>query len=98
MIVKGSIYLDSTASSHMTNHLDWLEDYEDIQGSVKVGDGTKLDIKGKGSMPLSIKTEEGTVNYNVVNVLYIPELLDTLLLIGEIIRKGNKAIFEKDTI
>ena len=34
MIAKESIYLDSAASSHMTNKVDWLEDYEDIQGAV----------------------------------------------------------------
>ena len=98
MIVKGSIYLDSTASSYMTNRLDWLEDYEDIRGSVKVSDDMKLEIKGKGSMPLSIETDEGTVNYNAVNVLYIPELSDTLLSIGEITCEGNKATFEKDAV
>src|SRR5271169_5085330 len=98
MIIKGSIYLDSATSSHMTNCLDWLEDYEDIQGSVMVGDGTNLEIKGKGSMPLSIETDEGTVNYNVENILYIPELSDTLLSIEEIAWEGNKATFEKDAV
>src|SRR5271169_333806 len=99
MVVKGTIYLDSAATSHMMNQLDWLEDFEDIQGaSIKVGNGTKLEIKGKGSMPLSIETEDGTIEYEAVNVLYIPELTDTLISIGEIAREGHKVIFDKNAL
>src|SRR5208337_5057311 len=98
MIAKESIYLDSTASSHMTNKVDWLEDYEDIQGAVKVGNGVKLDIKGKGSLPLSIETDNGTVEYKAANVLYVPELSDTLISIGEIAREGHTATFEGNAV
>ncbi len=49
-------------------------------------------------MLLSIETEQGIMNYNMVNVLYIPKLLDTLLSIGEITHEGNKATFKKDAV
>ena len=98
MVVKESIYLDSAVLSHMTNKDDWLEDYEDLQGVVKVRNGVKLDIKGRGSLPLSIKTENSTVDYKAVNVLYVPELSDTLISIGEIAKKGYKATFEGNTV
>src|SRR5271169_4362313 len=99
MVVKGTIYLDSAAMSHMTNQLDWLEDFEDIQGaSVKVGNGMRLKIKGKGSMPLSIETEDGTVEYEAANVLYVHELTDLLISIGEITREGHKVIFDKNAL
>src|SRR5271169_965843 len=99
MVVKGTIYLGSAAMSHMTNQLDWLEDFEDLQGaSVKVDNGMKFEIKGKGSMPLSIETEDGTVEYEAANVLYVPELMDTLISMGEIAREGHKAIFDKNAL
>src|SRR5208283_3361494 len=98
MIVKESIYLDSAASSHMTNKVDWLEDYEDVQGVVKVRNGVKLDIKRKGSLPLSIETDNGAVEYKAVNVLYVLELSDTLISIGEIAREGHTVMFEGNTV
>src|SRR5208337_860927 len=98
MIAKESIYLDSTASSHMTNKVDWLEDYEDIQGAVKVGNGVKLDIKGKGSLPLSIETNNSAVEYKAANILYIPGLSNTLISIEEMTREGHKVTFEGNTI
>jgi len=97
MVARSSIYLDSAASSHMTNQSDWLEDFEELEGaSVKVGNGMELAIIGKGSLPLTIETEKGTVDYEVANVLCVPELSDTLLSIGEIAREGHKAIFDED--
>jgi len=98
MVVKESIYLDSAASSHMTNKVEWLEDYEDLRGAVKVGNGVKLYIKGKGSLPLSIETNNGTVDYKAANVLYVPELSDTLISIGEIAKEGHKATFEGNAV
>ena len=97
-IVKPTIYLDSAASSHMTNKLEWLEDFEELNGTVAIRDGTKLMIKRKGSLPLSIRMEEGVVDYEVERVLYIPDLSDTLLSIGEIAKEGHKAIFEGNSI
>jgi len=98
MSVKECIYLDSATLSHMMNKLDWLEDYEDLSGSVKVRNGVKLNIKGKGSLPLSIKTENGTIDYKVANILYIPELLDTLISIGEIAKEEHKVTFKSNAI
>src|SRR5208337_60221 len=98
MITKESIYLDSAASSHMTNMVDWLEDYEDIQGAVKVRNGVKLNIKGKGSLLLSIETDNSTIEYKAANVLYVPGLSDTLISIEEITREGYTVTFEGNTV
>ena len=84
MAVKETIYLDSATTSHMTNQIEWLESFEDLKGTVKVGDSSKLDIKGKGSLPLMIQTKKGPVEYEAANVLYVPKLTDTLLSIGKI--------------
>src|SRR5271157_4823790 len=99
MMAKGSIYLDSMATSHMTNQLDWLDDYEELRGkTVKVGNGIELTIKGKGSLPLSIETESGTVSYEVIDILYMPELCETLLSIGEIAKEGHQVIFDRNAV
>src|SRR5208337_1345776 len=42
----------------------------------------------------SIETDNGTVEYKAANVLYVPELSDTLISIGEIAREGHKATFK----
>jgi len=98
MITKESIYFDSTASSYMTNKVNWLEDYKDIQGAVKVGNRVKLNIKGKGSLPLSIETDNGAIKYKVANILYVPGLSDTLISIGEIVRERHKVMFEGNAV
>src|SRR5208282_4564599 len=89
MVAKSTIYLDSGATSHMTNQPEWLEDFEELKEVyMKVGDGSKLAIEGKGLLPLTIKTPDGDVEYDAPNVLYVPGLTDTLLSIGEIAREG----------
>ncbi len=99
MVARSLIYLDSGATSHMTNQSDWLEDYEELEGAyMKVGDGTKLAIKGKGLLPLTIKTIDGDVEYEALNVLYVPELTDTLLSIGEIAKEGHTATFKGNAV
>ena len=65
---------------------------------MKVRNRVKLDIKGKGSLPLSIETNNGTVDYKAANVLYVPELSDTLISIGEIAKEGHKATFEGNAV
>src|SRR5208337_1273959 len=80
MVAKSSIYLDSDATLHMTNQPEWLEDFEELKEVyMKVRDGTKLVIEGKGSLPLTIKTPEGDVEYAALNVLYVPGLTNTIL-------------------
>ena len=83
----------------MTNQSDWLEDYEELEVTyMKVGDGTKLAIKGKRLLPLTIKTTDGDVEYEAPNVLYVPKLTDTLLSIGEITKEGHTATFKGNAV
>src|SRR5271169_5085511 len=49
-------------------------------------------------MPLSIETEDSTIEYEAVNVLYVPKLTDRLISIGEITREGHKVIFNKNAL
>ena len=99
MSVKETIYLDSAASSHMMNKLEWLEEYEELKGaSVKAGNGARLDIKEKGSLSLSISMENGAVEYEVMNILYVLELSDILISIREITREGHKVTFQGNSV
>ena len=58
----------------------------------------ELMIKGKGSLPLSIETESSTVSYEAIDVLYVPELCETLLSIGEIVKEGHQVIFDGNAV
>ena len=53
-----SVFLDSGAISHMMNQLEWLEEYEESNRLVKVGNGIELKVKGKGTLVLDILKED----------------------------------------
>ena len=72
-------FLDSGCSNHMSgdptmfNELD-----ENFRYSVKLGNNTKMNVMGKGSVKLLLNG----VNHVVAKVYYIPELRNNLLSIG----------------
>ena len=63
----------------MFNELD-----EKFRHSVKLGNNTKMDVMGKGSVKLLL---DG-VNHVVAEVYYIPKLRNNLLSIGQLQERG----------
>ncbi|PNX85109.1 retrovirus-related Pol polyprotein from transposon TNT 1-94, partial [Trifolium pratense] len=78
-------FLDSGCSNHMCgdrtvfNELD-----EKFRHSVKLGNNTKMNVMGKGSVKLLLNG----MNFFVTEVYYIPELQNNLLSIGQLQEKG----------
>ena len=65
-------YLDSGASNHMSGKKElFVELVEGFQGDVRLGDSSKLPIKGKGK--IRICQRNGVLQF-ISNVCYVPNM------------------------
>lgn len=89
---EGVWFLDSGCSNHMSGNKDWfMEMDEQFRHSVKLGNGARMMVMGKGS----IKLETEGLTQVVRDVFYIPELKNNLFSIGQLQERGL-AIVMKD--
>nr|ABW74585.1 pol polyprotein [Boechera divaricarpa] len=78
---EGTWYLDNGASNHMTGVRSYFAELnENIKGKVKFGDGSCVDIGGKGSILFQGKTGEQQL---VIDIYYIPDLKSNILSLGQ---------------
>lgn len=83
-------YLDNGASNHMTGvRTKFKELDEKVTGRVKFGDGSTVEIKGKGSVGFRCKNGEEIV---FQDVYYIPTLCSNIVSLGQLSEAGNKVI------
>ncbi|KAF8404908.1 hypothetical protein HHK36_009803 [Tetracentron sinense] len=96
-------FLDSGCSNHMCGDRTMFNELDEkFRHSVKLGNNTKMDVMGKGSVKLLLNG----VNHVVVEVYYIPELRNNLLSIGQLqerdlailIKGGMCKIFHPDKV
>lgn len=73
-------YLDNGANNHMTGQRSEFKELdENVTGQVRFGDGSTVDIKGKGSVIFSCKNaEERTLD----EVYFIPMLRNNIISLG----------------
>ena len=81
-------YLDSAATSHMTNCRDVYTSIRQIRDTVTVADGRQLLSRGFGR--IQVHFEE---NAWIDDVLYVPDLQANLLSIGQLAEKGITCLF-----
>lgn len=73
-------YLDNGANNHMTGVRSYfLELDERVTSQVRFGNGSKIQIKGRGMILLECKNKERLV---IVEVYYIPALSSNILSLG----------------
>jgi transposase InsO family protein len=78
-------FLDSRCSNHMCGDQTMFNELDEkFRHSVKLGNNTKMDVMGKGSMKLLLNG----VNHVVAEVYYIPKLRNNLLSIGQLQERG----------
>ncbi|GJU47969.1 zinc finger, CCHC-type containing protein [Tanacetum coccineum] len=89
-------YLDNGASNHMTGVREHFKELDEkVSGKVKFGDGSYIEIKGKGSILLECDDERQRI---ISHVYYIPSLKSNLLSLGQFTEIGCKVVMEDDKL
>jgi hypothetical protein len=84
-------FIDSGCTQHMTSKPGLFSELKPAAGSVKIGNGQKVAIKGRGTV--KIHTATG-IKY-ISDVLLVPELDQNLLSVGQMIEKGYCLLFKE---
>jgi len=83
--------IDSGCTNHMTYDRTLFTDLKPAEtAKVRIGNGDYISAKGKGT--IAITTNSGTKK--ISDVLYVPNIDQNLLSVGQLIEKGFKVFFE----
>jgi hypothetical protein len=91
-VPEGVWVLDTGASNHMTGTRSVLSQLDQsVRGSVRFGDGSRVEIEGIGSVLMEGRHHEHKV---LTNVYYIPKLKSNIVSLGQLEEKGFKSVLE----
>ena len=89
-------YLDNGASNHMTGDLEKFKTLDDeITGKVKFGDGSTVEIKGKGTILFQSKSGD---QWALTEVFFIPKLRSNLINLGQLTETGHRILLDDDVL
>nr|GEZ38289.1 zinc finger, CCHC-type [Tanacetum cinerariifolium] len=89
-------YIDNRASNHMTGIREHFKELDEkVRGKVRFGDGSYIEIKGKGSILIECDDEKQRI---ISHVYYIPDLKSNLLSLGQFIEIGCKDVMEDNEL
>ncbi|NEM18754.1 hypothetical protein G3V96_28945, partial [Escherichia coli] len=75
-------FFDSGASNHMTGCREMLSDLDEtVRGTVKIGDGSLVEIRGRGVV---LFTGTGGEHRALTSVYYIPRLHTHIVSLGQL--------------
>jgi hypothetical protein len=75
-------YLDSGTNNHMTGSKAAFSELEgNMTGTVKFGDGSRVAIRGRGTIIFSCRNGEHRA---LTDVYYIPQLLSSIINVGQL--------------
>jgi hypothetical protein len=84
-------FLDSSCSNHMCGNKALFYEFGSVsQQTVKLGNDTRMQVSGKGS----IKMEVDNAKFTVGDVFCVPELKNNLLSIGQLQERGLSILIE----
>lgn len=90
-------YVDSGATSHMTNNENFLCNKKDtINKQIVVANNNTVSVSCVGDVKMLLKTENNNYDAVVNNVEYIPDLCTNLLSVRQLTKKGNTVVFKND--
>lgn len=73
-------YLDTGCSNHMTNHREWLVDFDHSKKSkVRFADDRIVPVESVGNVLIKRKDGKSAL---ILDVLYVPEMKSNLLSMG----------------
>jgi hypothetical protein len=79
-------YLDTGAPNHMTgNHAVFADLETNIHGTVRFGDNSLVEIKGRGTVLIKIR---GGEHHALTDVYYIPQLKTSIISLGQLDENG----------
>lgn len=83
-------YLDNGA--HMTGQLSKFKEIDEkVTGQVQFGDGSTVDIKGKGSVVFKSRNGDEVI---FSEVYYIPTLCNNIISLGQLSKNGNTVVLK----
>ncbi|KAL4303488.1 hypothetical protein GQ457_10G006770 [Hibiscus cannabinus] len=89
-------YLDNGASNHMTGHREKFQELDEgVTGKVRFGDGSTIQIMGKGTVVFECKNGDHKA---LQEVYYIPKLCSNIISLGQMTEDGNKVQMAGDTM
>lgn len=85
-------FLDTGASNHMTGHKEvFAELNAGVGGTVKFGDGSLVQIEGRGTVIFACKNGEHRA---MTDVYYIPRLKSNIVSLGQLDENGCSTLIE----
>ena len=88
----GSWVLDTGATNHMTGDRSAFAELDPVVcGTVRFGDGSLVNIEGRGTVLFACKSGEHRA---LTGVYYIPRLTANIVSIGQLIDAGMKVVIE----
>lgn len=89
-------YLDNGASNHMTGEKGkFFKLDESITGMVKFGDGSTVEIMGKGTILFQCKNGD---QWALSEVYFIPKLCNNIISLGQMTEEGNEVKMAGDLL
>lgn len=88
-------YIDSGATAHMTRDKTiLLEKVKAKNSDVKVANNERLSIECVGKVRQRVNNDGNLSEITLENVQYIPEICENLISVSQIVKKGNKVLFD----
>ena len=85
-------FLDTGANNHMTGCQSWFSELNElVTGMVKFGDGSLIEIKGRGDVMLQCENGDHCI---LSDVYFIPELKSNIISLGQLDEQGCKVEIE----
>ncbi|UYV74272.1 hypothetical protein LAZ67_11002772 [Cordylochernes scorpioides] len=94
---KRSLCVDSGCTTHLSPHLDWMEDVVPYEREIDLAEKDKItNSTAKGNIGMTTSTGQEFSIVQIRDVLHVPNLRSNLLSVCELTKRGNTIIFNNE--